>query len=123
MNGTKLLLDTNIVLYWLSGDRTLADLLHEKQIYLSFITELELLGFSKLSEYERSSIQEFLSDCKIIDINSRIKSLVINLRQTSNLKLPDSIILASAIYLDIPFVTSDSDFKKIEDVDLIYYEQ
>jgi len=123
MNGTKLLLDTNIVLYWLSGDRTLADLLHEKQIYLSFITELELLGFSKLSEYERSSIQEFLSDCKIIDINSRIKSLVINLRQTSNLKLPDSIILSSAIYLDIPFVTSDSDFKKIEDVDLIYYEQ
>jgi len=123
MNGTKLLLDTNIVLYWLKGDKTLADLLHQKQIYLSFITELEVLSYNGLSQSQILSIQEFLSDCNIIDINSRIKSLAVQFRQTSKLKLPDSIILATALYLDIPFVTADSDFKKIEDAEIIYYEQ
>lgn len=123
MNGTKLLLDTNIVLYWLRGDKTLADLLHQKQIYLSFITELEVLGYSGLSQDQISLIHEFLSDCNIIDINSRIKSLAVKLRQTSKLKLPDSIILATSLYLDIPFVTLDADFKKIENAEIIYYEQ
>jgi len=123
MSGTKFFVDTNIVLYWLNGDRTLADLLHENQIYLSFITELELLGYSKLTSVENIAIQEFLLDCKIVDINSEIKSQVIELRQRSKLKLPDSIILASAIYLDIPLLSADADFKKIDSINLIYYEQ
>jgi hypothetical protein len=35
MNGSKLVLDTNIVLYLLSGDKTLADFLQDKQGYVS----------------------------------------------------------------------------------------
>ena len=106
-----------------NGDRTLADLLHEKQIYLSFITELELLGYSKLTSVENTAIQDFLSDCKIVDINAEIKSQVIELRKKNKLKLPDSIILASAMYMDIPLLSADSDFKIIENINLIYYEQ
>ena len=45
MSGNKLFIDTNIVLYLLNGDQTLAELLHEKQLYISFITELELLAY------------------------------------------------------------------------------
>lgn len=42
MNGNNLLVDTNIVIYLLSGDKTIADLLDKKKIYISFITEIEL---------------------------------------------------------------------------------
>lgn len=45
MNGNNLFLDTNIVLYLLSGDKTVADILFEKTVFISFVTELELLGF------------------------------------------------------------------------------
>ena len=38
MSGNQLFLDTNIVLYLLNGDETLADFLQEKQLYISIIT-------------------------------------------------------------------------------------
>ncbi len=45
MNGNKLALDANIVLYLLSGnDKGLADFLEPQQGYLSVVTELELIG-------------------------------------------------------------------------------
>ncbi len=38
MNGNNILLDSNIVLYFLNGEATLLPLLEEKQLYVSFIT-------------------------------------------------------------------------------------
>lgn len=52
MSGNKLLVDTNVVLYLLSGDKTVAELLDKKQIYLSFISELELLGYPGITSTE-----------------------------------------------------------------------
>ena len=40
MNGNKLMVDTNIFLYLMQGDSTLASILEGKSIYLSFISEL-----------------------------------------------------------------------------------
>jgi predicted nucleic acid-binding protein len=42
MNGDSLLIDTNVALYLLSGNKRLAESLNNSQIYISFITELEL---------------------------------------------------------------------------------
>ena len=44
MSGKEILADTNIIIYLLQGDNTLEDILQGKQLYVSFITELELLG-------------------------------------------------------------------------------
>jgi predicted nucleic acid-binding protein len=45
MSGNSLLLDTNTVLYLLAGDETLAEFLNGKKLYISIITELELLSY------------------------------------------------------------------------------
>lgn len=123
MNGNKLFIDTNIVLYWLAGDKTLAELLNDKQLYVSFITQLELLGYQGINKKDREIIEEFLSQCVIIDINAKIKSEVIRIKQNHSIKLPDSIIVASAMYLDLPVITADADFTKVEELNLIYYER
>ena len=60
MNGTKIFLDTNIVLYLLNGDEVLASFLNNKQIYISVITELELLGFPSISEKENEVLVDFI---------------------------------------------------------------
>lgn len=73
MNGNSLLVDTNIVLYLLNGDLTIAELLNGRDIYLSFISELELLGFQDLKEEESSLIKEFSGSCIIVDLNEPIK--------------------------------------------------
>jgi predicted nucleic acid-binding protein len=123
MNGDSIVVDTNIVLYLLNGDKTLATLLNERRIYVSFITELELLGYIGLSAKDKLQITSFLSACQIIDITPHIKEKTVFFRNTYSLKLPDSIIAATSLFLGIPFITSDKAFSKIKELDLILYEK
>jgi predicted nucleic acid-binding protein len=123
MNGNKVFVDTNIILYLLGGDSTLAELLNGKQLYISFITQLELLSYSKSSKKELKIIQEFINQCVIIDISDEIKDKVIDLKRKYHYKLPDGIIIATALYLDLPLITADQDFKKAEQLNLIFYQK
>jgi len=123
MSGNKLFLDTNIVLYLLSGDQTIAEFLNGKQLYISVITELELLAYKGITSNEESIIKDFVKQCKIITINNTIKQETIKVRKKYNTKLPDSIIIATAIYLDLPLITADIAFKQVENLSLIFYEK
>jgi len=49
--------------------------------------------------------------------------MVIDLKRKHRLKLPDSIIIATAIYLDLPLITADQEFKKVDQLNLILYER
>lgn len=121
MNGNNLLVDTNIVIYLLSGDKTVADLLDKKRIYISFITEIELLTFQKLNSTEKLIINKFISDCIVIGMNDEIKANTISIRVNNRLKIPDAIIAATSLYLKTPVVTADEQFKKVSDLEIIYY--
>lgn len=123
MSGSKLFLDTNIIIYLLSGDETLATFLDGKQVYISVITELELLGYKGISKKEEKVIKEFVDQCKVIMLNGSIKEETIRIRKTYNTKLPDSLIIATALYLDLPLITSDVEFKKVTELSLIHYEK
>jgi hypothetical protein len=123
MNGNSILLDTNIVLYFLSGEETLIPLLEENNIFLSFITQLELLGSKNIADADKFKINQFIEECTIIDITPGIKEVTISLRQNYSLKLPDSIIMATSLWLNIPLITADNDFKKVTSADLIFFSQ
>lgn len=120
MNGNNLLLDTNILIYLLSGESSLVDILFENNCYISFITELELLSFYKSSQ-DNEKIQPLLEDLTIIDINSIIKMNVVEIRKKNKLKLPDSIIAATSKYLNIPLLTADLAFEKLNEIDVIIF--
>jgi len=77
----------------------------------------------KYGSKKETIINDLLNQCVIIDINDDIKSRTIQLRKKRNLKLPDCIIIASALYLNLPLITSDEDFKKAEEINLILYER
>ncbi len=122
MNGNKYLLDSNIILYILSGNKTLANHLYLKNLYASVISEIELLGFKKLTSTEEKSIRAFLSEFRIIYIDDAIKNEAISLRKQYGLKLPDCIIAATAISLNLPLITADKQFKKVSNLLLELYE-
>lgn len=123
MNGNKFLLDTNIILYLLQGDTTLSELLYEKHLYISIITEMELLCYKGIKQKEEQSIREFINQCKTVNISEDIKEATITVRKRYSTKLPDSIIIATALYLDMPLITADTDFNKISELDLIHYKK
>ena len=94
-----------------------------KNVYVSFITELELLGFAGITLQEHQRIENFLKDCIIIDYNESIKQATIKLKQINRIKLPDAIIGATSIYMNIPLISADSVFETIDDIQFIKYEK
>jgi predicted nucleic acid-binding protein len=122
MNGINLMIDTNAAIYLLNGNIELAELLDEKNIIISFITELELLSKPGLTLAEKKIIKSFLNDCTIYDINTIIKDRVIDLKQSIKIKLPDAIIASTALWLNVPLVSADADMKKIKSLNLISIE-
>jgi len=122
MSGNELFLDTNIILYYLNGDKTLIPLLEDKQLFLSFITQLELLSFSDITDAELLDVEGFLKLCYIIEMSSQIKENTIFLRKRYGLKLPDAIIAGSALSLNAPLVTADKKMSGIKEIDMIYYQ-
>ncbi len=123
MSGSRLFVDTNILIYLLKGDSTLETFLQDKHIYVSFITEMELLGFASITPQEEAHIKKLLSQCAVVDMEQGIKELAIATRKNYKLKLPDSIIVASALFLDIPFITADKGLQRLEEtLGLIIYE-
>ncbi len=123
MNGPNILIDTNIALYLLSGNSTIAEILNGSTIYISFITQLELLGYKEINSNEHQKIKQFIHDCIIVDINEEIKKHTIAIKQKHKLKLPDSIVAATSLFLDIPLLTADKEFAKISSLNLALYKE
>jgi predicted nucleic acid-binding protein len=122
MNGYRFLADTNILIMLVEGNERVAELLEGGQVFTSFVSELELLSESGLLTKQIKKLELLLNDCTVIDINPAIKSTTISIRQRHKVKLPDAIIAATAITLDLPLVTADKGFKKIDGLTLILFE-
>ncbi len=122
MSGNSILIDTNIALYLLNGDTTIADLLNGRDVYVSFITELELLGYFGIRDQERTIIEDLLNSCIIIELNQAIKATTVNIKQQHKLKLPDAIIAATSIHMNLPFISADKGFERIPELQFIRYD-
>ena len=122
MNGFNILADTSLLINFFNGYRTARDILEEEQIWLSCITEIELLWFPSLSEYDANLIKSFLSDCVMIELSKPIREQSIVFKKQHKLKTPDAIIAATAYHLDFPLVTMDSDFKKVTEIKAMIVE-
>jgi predicted nucleic acid-binding protein len=112
----NIILDTNVVLYFLAG--RLREPLPQANIYISVITEIELLSYPLLSVESESEINDFLADVTIVDLSKHIKQTTINLRRQHRLKLPDAIIVATAHYLNAKLLTNDIKLLNIPEVSI-----
>lgn len=59
MSGKEILVDTNIFLYLMNGNDTIEEILQGKNIYVSFMTELELVGFKNINPKEENRYTTF----------------------------------------------------------------
>jgi predicted nucleic acid-binding protein len=109
MNG-KLLLDTNIILDYLKGDSDVVYFLsdHPSSILcISVITRMELLSFHGITNNEERNIRNIIDSVKILHLNEDIEKYAIDIRRAMRIKLPDSIIAATAIVADAILFTRD----------------
>ena len=112
MSGIDYLADTNAIIYLLGGNACMKPFL-QKKLAVSVITFMELLSFSSITVEEEKSIRQFLNLCEIFSIDEQIREKTIELRKINKIKLPDSIIAATAITKGVPLLTADTGFLKI----------
>jgi len=110
----RYLLDTNIVISLVNDE--LASPLPEGRYAVSVITELELLSFPKLGPDEEAIIRSFLSLADRVELTEDVKSKSIQLRKNHRLKLPDAIVVASAIAINAVLVTNDAKLSVIPEL-------
>lgn len=118
----RLLLDTNIVLYYLSGHKKLLKLLNGNEIHLSFITVVELLSYPKIGKKEEKEIRKFFNECTIHSESDLIRNETIKIRKKYNLKLPDSFIASTSVVENIPLISADKVFSRVKKLQFIDYE-
>jgi predicted nucleic acid-binding protein len=122
MSGSRIFVDTNIMLYHLKGDLTVNAMLTDMELSFSFISEIELLSFPGLTGEVEMELKQFFAHLNNIDFNQEIKELTIDIRRRYRLKVPDAIIAASAFYTKLPLLTADKDFQKLEEIDVVLYD-
>ena len=118
MNGIDFFVDTNILIYVLEGHPAVLGITR-CSLAISVISEIELLGKKDITLYETRAIGNLLKDCEIINVNDEIKDIAISLKQKQIVKISDAIIAATAKSFNLPLITADKDFKKIEGIDII----
>jgi len=117
MSG-KYLFDTNAIIYALNDGKVFPS----GNYAISIITEMELLSYPKLREIEKQDIQNLLSHFEIFNITKEIKEQTINIRQNNGIKLPDSIICATALVNNMILVSNDKQLSKVKDLKVVSLE-
>lgn len=119
---TGYLLDTNSVIYFFSGEGKISELIKKarNEIYISFITKIELLCFEVDDKETQRKINEFLKEIRIIFIDDEIIAHTITYRKKYKMKVPDAIICATSRVLGLTLVTGDKLLqKKVEGINII----
>src|ERR1700753_525326 len=102
MSGNRIIIDTNILLYFLDGDLNASQFLEDYDPIISFVSELELLSAPEISPNEKLVIQDLLKDITVVKYSDDHKDDIIKVRAKKKLKLPDAIIVSLAITLGLP---------------------
>ena len=118
-NKQTILLDTNALINFLSGELLETNIVDGRRITVSEITEMEIQCNPALNSSERILLKEFLGECIIIRLNEEIKDLAVKIRLTTRMKLMDSIIAASAQWTKLVLVTGDEKFDTVKSIDII----
>ncbi|GAB4215658.1 MAG: hypothetical protein Fur007_14090 [Rhodoferax sp.] len=112
MSGIEFLLDTNMVIGLLKEHAAAMTLAEQSGFTLdksavSQITRMELLGYPQLTADEDRTIREFLLACQVRMIDEQVEALAIQLRRSGAFKLPDAIVVATAIAGSLRLLTLD----------------
>jgi len=120
MNGDKVILDTNVLIFMSKGlidDQKLLQL-NFNEFYVSVITYMELYGYQFKNPNEKEKLDQFFNHIQVVQTNTSIANKAIEYRVSASkkIKLPDAIILATASYLNATLLTDDwDDFQNIDD--------
>ncbi len=121
------LLDSNILIYYLRGDKKVFVFLkelNETQFTVSIISRMEVMMGSHLHGISLEQAENYLDNYRNIDLNADIvrESVFLSRNNSKKMKFKDLIIAATAKFHHLTLVTADKDFKKLEGLKTLIYK-
>jgi len=116
MNGNdKVLLDSDVLVNYSKGFINLDEYFEQyNSVCISVITYMEILGYNFINFQEEKLLKDIVSKIEIVNVNEIIVEKVIEIRKKYKIKIPDSIIFATAAFLNANFVSfNEKDFLKL----------
>jgi predicted nucleic acid-binding protein len=77
MSGRQLLVDTNVLIYLLNGEKRITDILQDARLIVSVITKMEIKSYSKLTVQDNELIDSLLTDCEVLELTFDIQNVAI----------------------------------------------
>ncbi|MFH1050604.1 MAG: type II toxin-antitoxin system VapC family toxin [bacterium] len=118
-----MILDSNIIIYSAVPENIhIREYLkkNEKELAVSAISKVEVLGYYKLTSDERNTYEHFFQNINIFDVNSTIIERAVTLRQQKKMSLGDSIIAATALLHNHKlFTNNEEDFMDISGLEIM----
>lgn len=118
----RISIDTNVLIQGFKNHSKALAILNDKELFLSFITVIELFSYPELNAKEESLLTDFISNCTVINNTPELQKTVIYIRKKSGLKIPDAFIAATALQYRLPFFSGDSVFERVADLNFIQVE-
>jgi hypothetical protein len=113
------LIDSNILIYSSLEEFSYLKDYIEPVNFVSEISILEVLGYHKITDEEKTYFTSVFAILKIIPLNRIIIDKAVELKQQIKLSIGDSIIAATALVLNLEVVTrNEYDFVSIETIKL-----
>ena len=113
----KYLLDSNIIIYYLNGDRKIDDFIEQYKAIsvISLISYYEILNYD-FSKEEELLVREFLDGFEILSVSKNIINKALKNRKSKKIKMADNFILATAQIFNLKIVTRNiKDFSYFTD--------
>ena len=93
-----ILVGSNLIIYAATGNYpALVEWFAEKDVVVSAISLVEVLGYHKLDSKEKKTLTSLFADLETIYPNEAIFQEAITLRQKQSMSLGDSLIAATAL--------------------------
>jgi len=113
--GTEYLIDTNTIIDYLENKlpENALSIIDGSAINLSVISRIELLVWPKATQKQIDLLTNFIQASRVFLLSEDIILKTIAIRKEFRLKLPDSIIAATALVNDLILLTHNiKDFEK-----------
>jgi len=115
------LLDSNIIIYAAQPEHAaLRQFIATHTPAASAISQIEVLGYHKLSEEDRQVLEQFFRTVAKLPLSETVVQWAIKLRQRRKMTLGDSIVAGTAIAYERTLVTRNTDdLRWIEEIKLL----
>ena len=116
-----MLLDSNLIIYASKSEYDdLRNWMSQHPICVSALSQLEVLGYHRLTPEDRNFFVDFFSALPVLPITSEVIDQAIALRQQRKMSLGDATIAATALVKNLPIATHNiADFRWVPNLVVI----